>query len=260
MKIGSVSPLPRLEPLEDVSAEGVDSSADAGDARLSYAHQAKRDAQEIRHVRKNYMPWVDEYAPWRGEDARVVIQATFERLAILEEDFKRAGQPLEIAGVTPTVLYFRKFVINPAIDDAQLVAMSKVQPQQLATPPEKRKEVVEEFPDYAQQPSHRLAVALLSAICDIPYSQLSALCPDMGFSGTAGTRLWRPGEGIFEQLMPDFVATTEEFELANVLHDTTDSLEQAGIEGTNEDVWGVDGAAGSACLSVIRALFENPAE
>ncbi len=235
-------------------------SVDSTDARLAYANQARRDAQEVRHVRKNYMTWVDDYAPWRGEDARVVIQATFERLAILEEDFRAAGQPLEIAGVTPTVLYFRKFVINPAIDDDQLVAMSKVTPDRLATPPDKRRRVVEKFPDYAQQPSHRLAVALLSAICDIPYSELSQLCPDLGFSGTAGTRLWRPGEGIFEQLMPDFVATTEEFELANVLHDTTDSLEQAGIEGTNEDVWGVDGAAGSACWSVIRALFENPAE
>lgn len=249
-------PFSKPDPSESSSGSASDCAA--------YGKKAAQDAAKVRGAspRKelDYGAWIDQFGPWRGPDARKAIQATLNRLAWLEADAQDAGQPLEIEGITPTILYLKKFVANRDVSDEQLVAIGQVKIEKLATPPDKAKDVVEKFPNYEQQPSHRMAVALLSALTDIPYDQLSKACPDLGFSGTANTRLWRPGEGIFEQLTPNFVASTEDFQLANVLHDTTDSLEQAGVAGMNQAVWGVDGSVGSAAYSVIRALFESPAE
>ena len=256
----SLAPLSPQPELSEISKGSTGSASE----RAAYGKQASRDANQVRGAAPrqelDYSRWIDDFAPWRGPDARKAIQATLNRLAWLEADAEEAGQPLNIEGITPTILYLKKFVANRDVSDKQLVAIGQVKIEKLATPPDKAKEVVEEFPDYEQQPSHRLAVALLSALTDIPYDELSKACPDLGFSGTAKTRLWRPGEGIFEQLTPNFVASTEDFQLANVLHDTTDSLDQAGVAGMNEAVWGVDGSVGSAGYSVIRALFEDPAD
>lgn len=215
--------------LEDVAAVR---SAEAGE-------QAYVEAMEV------FYTWMLDSLeePRRGPDARRVILETLKNLSRQE-----ARDPsLEILGVKPSLIYWKRFAANGLMTDEQITGISEVKIEKLRRTPEQIAEIKAQFPNYAELPAHKMAVALLSAITGIDPQELSDQCPDLGLSGTPGTSLWIPGEGCLE------FGTPGEYQLANVLHDTTDFLDQAGVPGINFAVW-LDGSSlGSALNSLASA-------
>lgn len=220
-----------------------------------YLAQALQDVEAVRG-QQAYVDTMEVLYTWmldnldsprRGPEARRVILETLKRLSGQE-----ARDPsLEILGVKPSLIYWKQFAANPLMTDEQITAISQVKIEKLERTPDQIAKIKAQFPNYAELPSHKMAVALLSAITGIDPQELSDKCPDLGLSGTPGTRLWIPGEGCLE------FGTPGEYQLANALHDTTDFLDQAGVPGINFAVWPDASSLGSALNSVGTAWWGN---
>lgn len=244
----------------------IDAPAQAGALR-AYAVQAQQDVGRLRSGvpsgEAQYQPSAEDAAEAerlysgyvsqipRSPEAKAAIMTILGRLQQLEREATAEGQPLVIDGVTPTMMFLYRFVGDPKVSDEMLLAMSsRVKLADVARTPEQCKDIEERVPGCRQLPSHRVTVALLSALTGIPADQLSANCPDLGLSGTPDDGLWEPGTGVGE--VDD---RKEEFQLATVLHDVTDYLQDAGIEGLNEAVWGYDDGFSSAIASWCEARW-----
>ncbi len=247
-------------------SNALEAPAQAGALR-AYAAQARQDVDSLRsgapsdeaqyqpsaedaaEAQRLYSGYVSELP--RSPEAKAAIMTILGRLQQLEREAAAEGQPLNIDGVTPTIMFLYRFVGDPKVTDDMLLAMSsRVKLADVARTPEQCKDIEERVPGCRQLPSHRMAVALLSALTGIPADQLSAQCPDLGLSGTPDHGLWEPGTGVAE-----VDERKGEFQLSNVLHDVTDYLKDAGVEGLNEAVWGHDDGVISAALSWYEARW-----
>ena len=224
-----------------------------------YLAQAAQDVGAVRSAEAGEQAYVDTMAtlygwmldrmqePRRGPRARQVILETLARLS--RQEFRDPS--LQILEVKPSLIYWKKFAANPDMQDEQLTGIAAIKIESLQRTPEEIARIKAQFPNYAEQPAHKMAVALLSAITGIPAQELSDKCPDLGLSGTPGTRLWVPGEGCLEY------GTPGEYQLANALHDVTDFLDQAGVPFVNWAVWGEATSFGSALVSIASAWWGN---
>ena len=246
--------------------DAIKAPSNAG-ALKAYFQQAQQDVETIRsgpaasdekyqpspedaaEAERLYSGYVSELP--RSPEAKAAIMTILGRLQQLEREAAAEGQPLNIDGVTPTMMFLYRFVGDPKVSDEMLLAMSsRVKLANVARTPEQCQDIEARVPGCRQLPSHRMAVALLSAITGIPADQLSANCPDLGLSGTPDDGLWEPGTGVGE-----VEERKGEFQLSNVLHDVTDYLQDAGVDGLNEAVWGHDDKLGSAIASWWEARW-----
>ncbi|MCE9666564.1 hypothetical protein LY474_01955 [Myxococcus stipitatus] len=172
---------------------------------------------------------------WRGgPDTEVgkAVQAIWERMQ------KVPGNDISIKGDTPASLLGRAILDGKKVTNEQLIAMSKVTLDQLATDPETRAKVLKKVPNARELPVHKFTVAMLSAATGIDPAKLSEACPDLGLTGAPNTPLL-------------FAAGGEGLQRSTALHDFTDYLRGAGIKGLNKAVWGVENRILSAIVSAV---------
>ncbi len=172
---------------------------------------------------------------WRGgPDTEVgrAVQAMWTRMQGMP------GNDIRIKGDTPASLLGRAILDSKHVTNEQLIAMSKVTVDQLATDPASRQKVLDKVPNARELPVHKFTVAMLSAATGIDPKKLSEACPDLGLTGAPGTPLL-------------YAAKTERMQRSTALHDFTDYLRGAGIKGLNKAVWGVEGRIASAIVSAV---------
>ncbi|HSP77191.1 MAG TPA: hypothetical protein VLQ93_01585 [Myxococcaceae bacterium] len=145
---------------------------------------------------------------------------------------------IRIKGDTPESLFRRAILDNKHVTNEQLVAMSKVTLEQLASSPKDRQKTLERIPNARELPVHKFTVALLSAVTGIDPQKLSEATPDLGMTGAPSTPLL-------------YAAKSERMQRSTALHDFTDYLRGAGIKGLNKAVWGVENRVLSAIVSAL---------
>ena len=185
----------------------------------------------------------------RRSDAQQAARTVVGRLLQMMDVAGANGRPLQLDGVTPVTMFLHDFLNNPAVSDDMLVKMGSVELQDLARTPERQANIEERQPGCRDLITHRMAVALISALTGIPPKILSKQCPDLGLSGTPGWGLWIPGSECELGAEGD----PEDYQLGNILHDTTDFLQGAGIGGLNLAIWGEDSSEWSAAESWDQA-------
>jgi len=172
---------------------------------------------------------------WRGgPDTEVgkAVQAMWTRMQ------QMPGNDTRIKGDTPASLMGRAILDSKHVTNEQLIAMSKVSLEQLATDPASRQKVLDKVPNARELPVHKFTVAMLSAATGIDPQQLSEACPDLGLTGAPNTPLL-------------YAAKSERMQRSTALHDFTDYLRGAGIKGLNKAVWGVENRILSAAVSAL---------
>ncbi|MCP3163957.1 hypothetical protein [Myxococcus qinghaiensis] len=172
---------------------------------------------------------------WRGgPDTEVgkAVQAIWERMKTMP------GADVTIKGDTPASLLGRAILDGKKVSNEQIIAMSKVTLDQLATDPKDREKVLKKVPNARELPVHKFTVAMLSAATGIDPKKLSEACPDLGLTGAPGTPLLYAAEG-------------QGMQRSTALHDFTDYLRGAGLKGMNKAVWGVENRILSAIVSAV---------
>lgn len=172
---------------------------------------------------------------WRGgPDTEVgrAVQAMWTRMQ------QMPGNDIRIKGDTPASLLGRAILDSRHVTNEQLIAMSRVTLDQLATDPATRQKVLDKVPNARELPVHKFTVAMLSAATGIDPQKLSEACPDLGLTGAPNTPLL-------------YAARGERMQRSTALHDFTDYLRGAGIKGLNKAVWGVEGRIASAIVSAL---------
>lgn len=145
---------------------------------------------------------------------------------------------ITIKGDTIESLFTRAILDNKHVTNDQLLAISQVPLEKLATSPEDRAKVLKKVPNARELPVHKFTVAMLAAATGVDPKALSEACPDLGLTGAPGTPLL-------------YAAKTERMQRSTALHDFTDYLRGAGIKGMNKAVWGVENRVLSAIVSAV---------
>ncbi|AGC44085.1 hypothetical protein MYSTI_02769 [Myxococcus stipitatus DSM 14675] len=172
---------------------------------------------------------------WRGgPDTEVgkAVQAVWDRMKNMP------GADVTIKGDTPASLLGRAILDGKKVTNEQIIAMSKVTLEQLATDPKDVEKVLKKVPNARELPVHKFTVAMLSAATGVDPKKLSEACPDLGLTGAPGTPLLYAAKG-------------EGVQRSTALHDFTDYLRGAGVKGMNKAVWGVESRVLSALVSVV---------
>ncbi|WP_338867574.1 hypothetical protein [Myxococcus stipitatus] len=172
---------------------------------------------------------------WRGGPETEVgkaVQAIWDRMKNMP------GADVTIKGDTPGSLLGRAILDGKKVTNEQIIAMSKISLEQLATDPKDREKVLKKVPNARELPVHKFTVAMLSAATGVDPKKLSEACPDLGLTGAPGTPLL-------------FAADGAGLQRSTALHDFTDYLRGAGLKGMNKAVWGVENRVLSALVSAV---------
>ncbi|RKH09038.1 MULTISPECIES: hypothetical protein [unclassified Corallococcus] len=203
-------------------------------ARTNQVTQVSRaevlNRAELARIRSTQAPVAPTPGSWRGganTEVGRAIQTMRSRLSDVN---------ISIKGDTPQSLFDRAILDNKHVTNEQILEMSKVTLEQLATDPKDRAKVLEKVPNARELPVHKFTVAMLSAVTGIDRAKLSEACPDLGLTGAPGTPLL-------------YAAKTERMQRSTALHDFTDYMRGAGVKGMNKAVWGVENRILSAIVS-----------
>ncbi|NTX64853.1 hypothetical protein HUA74_29790 [Myxococcus sp. CA051A] len=228
-RVVTSNPSTSLQPQREAQQTAAPARANAvGHAQLS-TFEAKL-AAPVQAVAAQPPP-----GAWRGgPDTEVgkAVQAMWDRMQNMP------GADVTIKGDTPASLLGRAILDGKKVSNEQIIAMSKVTLDQLATDPKDREKVLKKVPNARELPVHKFTVAMLSAATGIDPQKLSEACPDLGLTGAPGTPLLYAAEGQSTQR-------------STALHDFTDYLRGAGIKGLNKAVWGVENRILSALVSIV---------
>ncbi|QRK04480.1 hypothetical protein JQX13_29995 [Archangium violaceum] len=196
-------------------------------------------AQTVGHTQKSGFEAVGVKAAVQAPASTWRAPADSELGRVINGMLDRLKQsPITLKGDTPESLFRRAILDNKRVTNEQLLAMSKVTLEQLDSGPETRRKVLEKIPNAREQPVHQFTVAMLSAATGIDPQKLSEACPDLGMTGAPNTPLL-------------YAAKTERMQRSTALHDFTDYLRGAGIQGLNKAVWGVENRILSALVSAL---------
>ncbi|HZN92876.1 MAG TPA: hypothetical protein VFB81_09220 [Myxococcales bacterium] len=133
------------------------------------------------------------------------------------------------------------FLKNPKISNEQLMQIGRVPLERLAESPEDQAEIERRVPGSRNLASHQFTVGLLSSLTGLDPRQLSQAAPGLGVTGAPGTPiLFAPGSTGLQR--------------STALHDTTDYLRGAGVQGLNKAVWGAENRVISALISLVRGV------
>lgn len=172
---------------------------------------------------------------WRGGPDTPVGKAI---AGMVERMRASDASGIKIKGDTMESLFTRAILDNKHVSNDQLLAITQVKLDQLATSPEDRAKVLQKVPNARELPVHKFTVGMLAAATGIDPKALSEACPDLGLTGAPGTPLL-------------YAAKTERMQRSTALHDFTDYLRGAGVKGMNKAVWGVENRILSAAVSAL---------
>ncbi|ADO70737.1 hypothetical protein [Stigmatella aurantiaca] len=172
---------------------------------------------------------------WRGGPDTPVGKAIAGMITRMRNS-EAAG--IQIKGDTTESLFTRAILDNKHVSNEQLLAISQVKLEQLATSPEDRAKVLKKVPNARELDVHKFTVGMLASATGIDPKKLSEACPDLGLTGAPGTPLLYAAEGAGMQR-------------STALHDFTDYLRGAGVKGMNKAVWGVENRILSAVVSAV---------
>jgi hypothetical protein len=144
---------------------------------------------------------------------------------------------ITIKGDTPSSLFSRAILDNRHVTNEQILAMANVKLEQLTDSPEDRAKVLKKIPNAQQLDSHKFTVAMLAAATGVDAQKLSELTPSLGMTGAPGTPVL-------------YAPKTAAMQRGTAMHDFTDYLRGAGIQGLNKAVWGVENRILSALAMV----------
>jgi hypothetical protein len=189
-------------------------------------------------------PWAFRGGP--NTEIGRTIQAMVDRART--SDVRIGGQSVE-------GLLTRSIFANPNITNEQIMAMSRLRPEQVASSPDAQRRTLAEIPNARELPSHRFTVDLLHAATGIDRATLSRNGPDLGMTGSAD-RVWPFTDTPVVLHAP----ASDRERLSTSLHDFTDTMRTVGISGVNQAVWGREGQVTSALLSTrgVPREFLNP--
>jgi hypothetical protein len=131
---------------------------------------------------------------------------------------------------------------NPKVTNDMLMQISRLSLEQLAESPEDVAEIERRVPGSRDLPSHKFTVGLLSALTGVDSRQLSERTPGLGVTGAPGTPIL-------------FAPKRTGLQRSTALHDTTDYLRGAGVQGLNKAVWGVENRVISAFISLFGVRY-----
>jgi hypothetical protein len=172
---------------------------------------------------------------WRGGPDTPVGKAI---AGMIERMRASDASGIQIKGDTIESLFTRAILDNKHVSNEQLLAISQVKLEQLATSPEDRAKVLKKVPNARELPVHKFTVAMLAAATGVDPKALSEVCPDLGLTGAPGTPIL-------------YAAESEKMQRSTALHDFTDYLRGAGVKGMNKAVWGVENRVLSALVSAV---------
>ncbi|RKH69306.1 hypothetical protein [Corallococcus aberystwythensis] len=205
-------------------------------ARANQVTEASRadvlNRAELARARATTAPVQATPGSWRGganTEVGRAIQTMRQRLSDVN---------ITIKGDTPQSLFDRAILDNKHVTNEQILEMSRVKLDQLATDPKTRAKVLERVPNARELPVHHFTVAMLSAVTGIDRAALSEACPDLGLTGAPNTPLL-------------YAASSEKMQRSTALHDFTDYMRGAGVKGMNKAVWGVENRVLSALVSAL---------
>lgn len=197
---------------------------------LEQLQRSSFDGQVSRAAPAQPMP-----GAWRGGPDTPVGKAI---AGMIERMRASDAAGIQLKGDTIESLFTRAILDNKHVSNEQLLAISQVKLEQLATSPEDRAKVLKKVPNARELPVHKFTVAMLAAATGLDPKALSEACPDLGLTGAPGTPLL-------------YAAKTERMQRSTALHDFTDYLRGAGIKGLNKAVWGVENRVLSAVVSAV---------
>jgi hypothetical protein len=195
---------------------------------LAQLQRSSFDAPVSRATAAQPMP-----GAWRGGPDTPVgkaISGMIERMRASD------ASGIQLKGDTIESLFTRALLDNKHVSNDQLLALSQVKLEQLATSPEDRAKVLEKIPNARELPVHKFTVAMLAAATGVDPKALSEACPDLGMTGSPSTPIF-------------YAAELEKMQRSTALHDFTDYLRAAGVAGMNKAVWGVENRVLSAIVS-----------
>jgi hypothetical protein len=197
---------------------------------VSQVQQSSFQGQVVKAAAAQPMP-----GAWRGGPDTPVGKAI---AGMIERMRASDASGIKIKGDTMESLFTRGILDNKHVSNEQLLAITQVKLEQLATSPEDRAKVLKKVPNARELPVHKFTVGMLAAATGIDPKALSEACPDLGLTGAPGTPLL-------------YAAKTERMQRSTALHDFTDYLRGAGVKGMNKAVWGVEDRILSAAVSAL---------
>ncbi|HJL43407.1 MAG TPA: hypothetical protein RMG48_19015 [Myxococcales bacterium LLY-WYZ-16_1] len=133
------------------------------------------------------------------------------------------------------------FLRNPRVSERILRQASATRLEDLTSSEKVRQRVGRCCPDHRDSEAHRFAAGVVAVLTGLDPTEVSDAAPDLGLLGSVRLNLYtRP--------------RSERSQLNTALHDATDFLKSAGVEGLNRAVWGAESTFGSA----IRSFFGAP--
>jgi len=168
---------------------------------------------------------------WRGGPDTEIGRAIQTMMARMDQC------QVTLNGDTPSSLFSRAILDNRHVTNEQILAMANVKLEQLTDSPEDRAKVLKKIPNAQQLDSHKFTVAMLAAATGVDAQKLSEMTPSLGMTGAPGTPLL-------------YAPKTPAMQRGTAMHDFTDYLRGAGIQGLNKAVWGVENRILSALAMV----------
>ena len=176
------------------------------------------------------VPWAFRGGP--NTEVGKAIQAMVDRAR--KFDVKLGGDSVER-------MLVEGILKNPKVTNEMILKMSKVPLEKLADTPADKAAIERRVPGSRETPTHKFTVALLSAITGVDPKKLSEASPGLGLTGTPSTRLVVPERPGLQR--------------STALHDTTDYLKHAGVDGLNKAVWGSESSFWSAIKSAAGVPY-----
>lgn len=180
---------------------------------------------------------------WRGGPGTEVAKVIATTIGRMRKS-KAAG--IQILEETIESLFTRAILDNKHVTNQQIIDISKQTLDSLAkaqgTTDKDREWVLKKVPGARETQIHKFTVALMAAATHHVNEEgkedtFSWAFPDLGLTGAINTPLMMH-------------AKTEKAQLSTALHDFTDYMRCAGIQGVNKAVWGVEDRVLSAFVSI----------
>ncbi|XXF76093.1 hypothetical protein P2318_23940 [Myxococcaceae bacterium GXIMD 01537] len=226
------SPLPTTPTAARAEARPVEAAAVKAPATVGFVQRSSFDAP----VKAAAAPAKPMPAAWRGGPDTEVGKAIASMMTRIRGSDAALG--IKLKGDSVESLFTRAILENKHVTNDQLIAMTKMTMEQLATDPETRAKVLKKIPNARELDSHKFTVALMAGATGLDPKQLSEACPDLGMTGAPNTPLF-------------YAPKTERMQRSTALHDFTDYLRGAGLKGLNKAVWGVEDRILSAIVSAV---------
>ncbi|MBN1204719.1 MAG: hypothetical protein JXB05_07325 [Myxococcaceae bacterium] len=224
------SPLRPLATAPQAEARPAATAKAAPANSVAQVQQSTFDAPASRAAASKPIP-----GAWRGGPDTAVGKAI---AGMIERMRGSEASGITLKGDTMESLFTRAILDNKHVTNEQLLTITNVKLEQLATSPEDRAKVLKKVPNARELPVHKFTVGMLAAATGLDPKQLSEVCPDLGLTGAPGTPIL-------------YAAKTERMQRSTALHDFTDYLRGAGVKGMNKAVWGVENRVLSAAVSAL---------